>query len=512
MRRPVFRDTISIRSLSMKMRLFRTRKQKQNMKRYFCSLFLILSLVLPFSVQASVSYPPEVLANLVKPSIVRIMTHTVGEAEIAPIVVDIKRGLIAVDNDAQPTKIKVDEYVSGSGAIIHPDGYIATNAHVVSQETIKHMLASESALSAFYRNALFLSDEEAQSFLQSDGAGAFSKKILRTVIENSHFDLKSDTVVLNPHTEKERTADLMQEAFPARVESLNENFMEDDRDIALIKIEQDHLPAMPIAPGDVLSVGSTAYVFGFPGTAELNGKSPVEATFTRGVVSAIKTAAGKDFPVYQTDAKVSQGSSGGPLFNDQGEAVGLVTFQTGELDRSSGDNFAFALPASLIRDEAIKIGLPLDRHELFEDFSKGIDAYQGRRCEEAAGYFRMTESANEIFSMKKFVEPYRTRCLEIQANGQALDTRWDMLLDQTRTIDVPIASLFGISALFFAIFGAALFWLVRQVRREEGEISGLRKRIVRDEQRLSERRYGGERIRKHESSGSRDHRPSVHLQ
>lgn len=444
--------------------------------------------------RAADPYAPEVLANLVKPSVARIMTHTYGEAEIVPIRVDIRQGLIAVDETAEPTKIKVDEYISGSGLVIHPDGYIATNAHVVSQETIKQMLASESAMAAFYENALFLSDEEAQSFLQSEGAEVFGKKILRTVIDNSRFDLKTEAFVLHPRSEKERPVDLVKEAFPATIESLNENFLEDDRDVALIKVDLERMPALPIASEGSLSVGSTAYIFGFPGTAELNSKSPTEATFTRGVVSAIKTAVGRDFPIYQTDAKVSQGSSGGPLFNDRGEVVGLVTFQTGELDRSSGDNFAFALPANLIREEAEKIGLVLDRYEIFRAFASGIDAYEHRRCEEAFRYFRLAEGANEIFTLKKSIEPYRERCQLIQANGQAIDTRWDILKDRAESINIPIATLLGMVILLFSVFGAALFWLMRQVRREEGEIASLRQHIHDNERKRHEKKYGEERI------------------
>ena len=467
------------------------------MFRFSFLLFLIGIFGIPLSVRAAESYSPEVLANLVKPSVVRIITHTVGEAEIAPIKVDVKRGLIAVDEEGERKKVKVDEYVSGSGFIIHPDGYIATNAHVVSQETIKHLLASDSALAAFYENALYLSDEEAQSFLQSGEAEAFGKRILKTVIENSRFDLASDTFVLNPRSEKEKASDLVKEAFPATIESLNETFLEDDRDVALIKIGLDRLPALPLSTESVLSVGSTAYIFGFPGTAELNTKSPLEATFTRGVVSALKTAAGKDFPVYQTDAKVSQGSSGGPLFNDRGEAVGLVTFQTGELDRSSGDNFAFALPVSLIQDEAGKIGLVLDRHELFSAFARGIEASQEKRCQEASRYFRITEATNDIFSFEKSVAPYRERCRSLEADGLALDTRWDMLRNGARGLGTPMLSLVGGAVFFAAIFGAALFWLVRQVRREEEEIGALRRIVRNDERRFLERKYGSERITVH---------------
>ena len=257
------------------------------------------------------------------------------------------------------------------------------------------------------------------------------------------------------------------------------------------------MPALPIVASDALSVGSTASIFGFPGTAEWNSKSPTEATFTRGVVSAIKSAGEETIPLYQTDAKVSQGSSGGPLFNDYGQVVGLVTFQTGELDRSSGDNFAFALPASLITEEAEKIGLSLDQHHLFTTLVRGIDAYQERRCQDAERYFQETELANDIFSLRRSVSPYRARCAVIQANGEALNTRWDTFRNQTETLGVPLLSLVGIVLCLLALFGGALFWLVRQVRREEGEIMSLRRQVKEDERRIAEQRYGSERIKIH---------------
>ncbi len=467
----------------------------------FLLLFLMLGVFgIAFSARADESYTPETLAHLVKPSVVRIITHTVGEAEIAPIKVDMKRGLIAVDEEGERKKVKVDEYISGSGFVIHPDGYIATNAHVVSQETIKHMLASDSALAAFYENALYLSDEEAQSFLQSGEAEAFGKRILRTVIENSHFELESKVFVLNPQSEKEKAADLVAEAFPATIESSSDTFLQDDRDVALIKVDLNRLPALPLSVDETLSVGSTAYIFGFPGTAELNTKSPLEATFTRGVVSALKTADGKDFPIYQTDAKVSQGSSGGPLFDDHGRVIGLVTFQTGELDRSSGDNFAFALPISLIFAEATKIGLTLDRHELFSAFAQGIKAVQAKRCKEAFQYFHITEAANEVFSFEKPIALYRERCRVIEANGLAIDTRWDMLRNSAESLGTPLLSLVGGAVFLVALFGAALFWLVRQVRREEEEIGVLRRIVRDDERRFLERKYGNERIVAHQKN------------
>ena len=194
---------------------------------------------------------------------------------------------------------------------------------------------------------------------------------------------------------------------------------------------------------------------------------------------------------------MSQGSSGGPLFNDQGEVVGLVTFQTGEFDRSSGDNFAFALPASLILAEATKIGLTLDQHELFTALANGIHSFQEKQCREAFAYFHITEAANEVFSLEKSVAPYRERCRIFQENGLALDTRWDILRNSAEGLGTPILSLFGVAACLVALFGAALFWLVRQVRREEEEIGVLRRIVRNDERRFLERKYGNESISVH---------------
>ncbi len=468
------------------------------MYRFFLSIGVWILGLVCFPTPGALAYSPEILANLVKPSAARVVTHTVGEARIASVVVDIKRGLIALDDRERETEpIRVDEYVSGSGMVIHPDGYIATNAHVVSQGTIKQDMAGESALAAFYKDALTLSDEEAETFLRSDEAEAFMHRVIQTVIDNSDFDLRTEVFVFSPRSDGEKMTDLVKDAFPATVESVNENFLQDDRDVAIIRVELDRLPALPIASSETLSVGSTVYVFGFPGTAELNTKSPLEATFTRGVVSAIKTATGKDFPIYQTDAKVSQGSSGGPLFNDRGEVVGLVTFQTGALDRGVGDNFAFALPAFLITQEAEKIGLSLDRHELFSAFTRGIDAMLARHCAEATEAFAETRHSNEAFPLARFVMPYVDRCHTLQANGQALDTRWERIRDEASSLSVPTLSMMGILVCIITTLFAAIWWLIRQVRHEENEIAALRLKVKMDDRRFREKEYGSERIAAH---------------
>lgn len=71
----------------------------------------------------------------------------------------------------------------------------------------------------------------------------------------------------------------------------------------------------------------------------------LEATFSTGIVSGIRAEAG----LLQIDAPISHGSSGGPVVNRRGEAVGLVVSSL-----ISGQNLNFAVPVRFLTDQLIK--------------------------------------------------------------------------------------------------------------------------------------------------------------
>lgn len=434
--------------------------------------------------RAQTDLPQEALVDLVKPSIVRIAEHVSGTAKIPDIKVDIRKRLVAVVPDAY-LEVSVDEYLVGSGFIIHPDGYIATNAHVVSQETVKQMLASESALSALYGNALFLSDAEMQEFLKSETDDSFSKKVLRYVIEHSTFELTSEVVVLRPDSEKRDMAELMAEGFPATIVSVNDDFPEDERDVALLKIAETGLPALSLGNGETLVVGKKSFIMGFPATAELSQGSVLEATFTQGVVSAIRQSANRDFKIFQTDAKVSEGSSGGPLLDEYGAVAGIVTFQTDELSRVQGDNFAFALPIEMVKQAAEDAGIVPAEGRYGRYFKQGFRDFSLKRCAKAGEAFHMAlGESNGIFVQEKYLAAYLRKCDELQQAGLSFDTRFDELQGSVRALGDPLLYIGGIGLVIFGIFGGALFWILRQVRREEREIETLEARLYADEARI----------------------------
>ena len=422
----------------------------------------------------------EALVDLVKPSVVRIAKHVVGTAKIPAVTVDVRRHLVAVVPD-KFTEVPVDEYFSGSGFIIHPDGYIATSAHVVSLETIKLSLASESALSAIYENAMLLSDAEMQSFLDDDSSSSFGRQVVRYVIDHSDFQLTSQIVVLRPNSQKTKMEDLITEGFPADITAVNDRFVDDEHDVALLKIAQSGLPALRLGSADGLTVGKKVFIFGFPATAEVNSNNQAEATFTQGVVSALKESTDKNLQVFQTDAKVSQGSSGGPLFNERGEVMGIITFQTNQLTRTAGDNFAFALPIDLVISQASASRILPMEGVYGMDFRQGFAALLEKHCDTALASFRTVSQMNQNFLSEKFVAPYIKRCEALKHAGESLDTSWDKVRGGVKTLGNPILYMVGGGLFLFGLFGVVILWLYREVRREEAVITVLEDRLEADE-------------------------------
>ncbi|NVJ61794.1 MAG: Do family serine endopeptidase [Gammaproteobacteria bacterium] len=110
-------------------------------------------------------------------------------------------------------------------------------------------------------------------------------------------------------------------------------------DIALLKIDAKGLK--PVAIGDVskLKVGAWVLAYGAP--------FGLEHTVTAGIVSAKGRSLRTEqyVPFIQTDAAVNRGNSGGPLFNERGEVVGINS----QIFSMTGGNMglAFAIPMDL---------------------------------------------------------------------------------------------------------------------------------------------------------------------
>lgn len=113
-------------------------------------------------------------------------------------------------------------------------------------------------------------------------------------------------------------------------------------DLALVKIEGDDFPTIPVGDSDALKVGEWVLAVGNPFN--------LTSTVTAGIVSAKARTLG----VYnggiesfiQTDAAINQGNSGGALVNARGELVGINAVLSSPTGAYAG--YGFAIPTSIM--------------------------------------------------------------------------------------------------------------------------------------------------------------------
>ena len=118
-------------------------------------------------------------------------------------------------------------------------------------------------------------------------------------------------------------------------------------DVAVLKVEAEDLPTLPLGDSDELKVGEWVLAIGSP--------FGFDATVTAGIVSAKGRSLPSDnyVPFIQTDVAINPGNSGGPLFNLDGEVVGI---NSQIYSRSGGFmGLSFAIPIELAVDVANQI-------------------------------------------------------------------------------------------------------------------------------------------------------------
>ena len=131
-------------------------------------------------------------------------------------------------------------------------------------------------------------------------------------------------------------------ALPDRREYVAELIGSDERsDIALLKVDATGLPALTLGDSTDLNVGQWVLAIGSP--------FGFEYTATQGIISAVSRSLPDEnyVPFIQTDAAVNPGNSGGPLFDTNGEVIGV---NSQIFSRSGGyQGLSFAIPVNVVK-------------------------------------------------------------------------------------------------------------------------------------------------------------------
>ncbi len=173
---------------------------------------------------------------------------------------------------------------SGSGIIISEDGYILTNNHIVSTSS-------------------------SESYYEVSEA------------------TKVTVTLFNDETE-----------YEAKIVG-----MDDQTDLAVIKIDKTGLSKAEFADSDNIKVGEFAMAVGNP--------LGMQSSITCGVISAVNREVtdsdGKKFTLIQTDAAINSGNSGGALVNSEGKVIGINTLK---LSGTGIEGMGFAIPINSTTD------------------------------------------------------------------------------------------------------------------------------------------------------------------
>ena len=124
-------------------------------------------------------------------------------------------------------------------------------------------------------------------------------------------------------------------------------------DVALLKIEGENLPYIPLGNSDDVIIGEWIIAFGNPfGLFDIN----TQPTVTVGVVSSIHMNFGgagyeRSYQnMIQTDAAINSGNSGGPLVNSEGKCIGINSFIISGSDyKGTSIGLGFAIPINYVK-------------------------------------------------------------------------------------------------------------------------------------------------------------------
>jgi V8-like Glu-specific endopeptidase len=99
------------------------------------------------------------------------------------------------------------------------------------------------------------------------------------------------------------------------------------KDLAILQISLGNLTALPVASSEAVQVLDSVTVLGYP----LPGELGTALSASDGKVNAVREAHNSGTSLFQIDANVNPGNSGGPLLNNHGEVVGIVVAKINSL-------------------------------------------------------------------------------------------------------------------------------------------------------------------------------------
>ena len=298
----------------------------------------------------------KMVAYAVKPAVVRINAFATADFRYpAAAITAIETQLRADGHELRARGVMVqDERVdtgaggSGTGFIIHPDGYILTSGHVVAPtrdgEGLRVDLTRNGAIAALVRH--------------------FPIETLRTVYREGSLDRYVEPLTRSGQVENVKVTSQVElsngETLPYQIRRWSPALNARGLDLAVLEIGRKGLPSLPLGTSDEARIGEVIFSVGYPAVASssdeviggwLSRDSDLEATFNPGTITAIKRNIANT-PVLQSNVAIYRGNSGGPAVNLDGKVIGVSTW-----GHTNAEQIKFLVPIDVAKKFIAEAGV-----------------------------------------------------------------------------------------------------------------------------------------------------------
>ena len=276
--------------------------------------------------------------------------------------------------------LEIPHRETGTGFIYRPDGYIITNGHVVEDAHLKDSEAMDD-----FRKMVLSEFEEAlkagiifQIVEQQIGRKLTDKEREIVATSKPNISVSDPSLTVWMSNSKSYTAKILQWDNP----------IGKGKDVSILKIAGTDLPTVRLGDSEKVSVQDPVVVIGYPGLASrwgqntlISSESNFEPTATNGHISAIKKS-NIDTPLLQSDAAITHGNSGGPVFNAAGEVIGIAT-----AGAQSTQGFNYFVPINTAMEFVRQAGAPQAVGSFDPMWNNALDLYDQGKCKAAIAEF-----------------------------------------------------------------------------------------------------------------------------
>jgi serine protease Do len=316
---------------------------------------------------------------------------------------------------------------SGTGFLYRPDGYLITNGHVAQLANAKDADAAKAQKLAIFD-------------------GCMNKQIQQKIHRSLTLPEALD-VVGNMRVESALTV-LMDNGshFEGEIKAYSDPITSGGKDVAIIKIDGNNLPTVPLGDSDKVNVNDHVFVIGYPGAAEISHASETVATSSDGIISAVKNKDYTGTPLLQTNANINHGNSGGPAFDASGRVIGIATFGKEE------PGFNFLVPISTAKEFVRQAGADPQRGAFDNAWHEALDAYSDEEW----------SKAHSLLGRVLEILPNQPEALRLQAQASADIPLEDPVKRAEEYVSLPV--LVGIGFFVLLALGVILWLILRKAK------------------------------------------------